>query len=69
MTNVADEILALWERIANELVFLEKRYVFYHGELSLHPSELHVLHRNPPGQANTTRLALRLGITKDACRK
>lgn len=66
MTGV-DDILALWERVTNRLVFLEKRYVFRHGGLSLHPSELHVLLaiRSEP-EANATALARRLGITKGA---
>ena len=67
MTGAADEISALWERLANRLVFLEKRYVFRHGGVSLHPSELHTLLaiRSEP-DANTTRLAARLTITKGA---
>ncbi len=67
MDHAADDILALWERVTNRLVFLEKRYVFRHGALRLHPSELHVLlaiRREP--QANATLLAKRLGITKGA---
>ena len=67
MTDAAQDILALWERVTNRLVFLEKHFVFCHGGLRLHPSELHVLlaiRREP--DANATRLAGRLGITKGA---
>lgn len=66
MANVRD-LLALWERVTNRLVFLEKRYAFRHGELVLHPSEIHLLlaiRREP--MANATGLAGRLGITKGA---
>ncbi|MDE2185013.1 MAG: MarR family transcriptional regulator, partial [Alphaproteobacteria bacterium] len=63
----AEDIVALWERVTNRLVFLEKRYVFRHGGLALHPSELHLLLaiRGEP-EANATRLAARLGVTKGA---
>ncbi len=67
MDQAADDILALWERVTNRLVFLEKRYVFRLGGLRLHPSELHVLlaiRREPA--ANATLLAKRLGITNGA---
>jgi DNA-binding MarR family transcriptional regulator len=66
MTGVLD-LLALWERVTNRLVFLEKRYAFHHGDLVLHPSEIHLLlaiSREP--MANATGLAGRLGITKGA---
>ena len=67
MADAAQHILALWERVSDRLVFLEKHYVFRHGGLRLHPSELHLLLaiRGEP-QANATRLAARLGITKGA---
>jgi DNA-binding MarR family transcriptional regulator len=66
MTGTHD-ILALWERVANRLVFLEKHYVYRRGRLALHPSELHMLLaiRDEP-KANATKLAGRLGITKGA---
>ena len=67
MTDATQHILALWERVTDRLVFLEKHYVFRHGGLRLHPSELHFLLaiRSEP-EANATRLAARLGITKGA---
>ncbi|HUO99131.1 MAG TPA: MarR family transcriptional regulator [Rhizomicrobium sp.] len=66
MTSIGD-IGELWSRLTNRLVFLEKRYVFRHGGLELHPSELHVLLAvlHEP-DANATKLAMRLGITKGA---
>jgi DNA-binding MarR family transcriptional regulator len=62
-----DDIPQLWETLTNQLVFLEKRYVFRHGELDLHPSELHLLLaiKDEP-EANATKLAGRLGVTKGA---
>jgi len=62
-----DDIPRLWERLTNKLVFLEKRYVFRHGGLTLHPSELHLLLavRDEP-EANATKLAARLAVTKGA---
>lgn len=67
MKDTGNDIVALWERVTNRLVFLEKRYVFRHGGLELHPSELHVLLaiQSEP-EANATRLAARLGVTKGA---
>jgi len=62
-----DTISALWDQLTNQLVFLEKRYVFRHDGLALHPSELHLLLaiRDEPA-ANATKLAAHLGITKGA---
>jgi DNA-binding MarR family transcriptional regulator len=67
MTLTSNDILMLWERVTNKLVFLEKHYVFRQGDMVLHPSELHVLLaiRQTP-DANATRLAERLGVTKGA---
>jgi DNA-binding MarR family transcriptional regulator len=66
MSNGSD-IAQSWQGLVNRLVFLEKRYVFRHGGLELHPSELHVLlaAREDP-EANATRLAAKLGVTKGA---
>ncbi len=67
MPDTAQALLDRWERLANRLVFLEKRYVFAFGDLRLHPSELHVLlaiRREP--RANATRLGVLLGVTKGA---
>lgn len=67
MTCAPDDLLVRWDNLINRLVFLEKRFVFRHGQLRLHPSEIHVLLavREEP-QANATRLASRLGVTKGA---
>jgi len=54
-------------RVINQLLFLEKRSVFTHRGVTLHPSELHVmgvLAEN--GDANVTTVAEMLGITKGA---
>ncbi|SBW11671.1 hypothetical protein KL86APRO_20267 [uncultured Alphaproteobacteria bacterium] len=67
MLQDAQDFLALWKDLINRVVFLEKRYVFCYEDLRLHPSELHVLlaiHNEP--EANATRLAARLGVTKGA---
>lgn len=67
MPNATRTLLATWEQLANRLVFLEKRFVYSRGDLRLHPSELHGLLaiRQEP-DANATRLAARLGVTKGA---
>ena len=67
MSATPETLRTLWDRLANKLVFLEKRYVHVYGELRLHPSELHVLLavRAAP-DANATQLAAALGVTKGA---
>lgn len=67
MSATPDELRQSWDKLANNLVFLEKRTVHHYGELRLHPSELHVLLaiRQVP-TANATQLAAALGITKGA---
>jgi DNA-binding MarR family transcriptional regulator len=67
MSATPETLRTLWDRLANKLVFLEKRYVHIYGDLRLHPSELHVLLavRAAP-DANATQLAATLGVTKGA---
>lgn len=61
------DIAQSWRNLVNKLVFLEKRYVFKHGGLELHPSELHVMMAIcAEPQANATKLASMLGVTKGA---
>jgi DNA-binding MarR family transcriptional regulator len=67
MADTVHDLTERWERLVNRLIFLEKRFVFEKGELRLHPSEIHVLlaiRRDP--EANATRLAAILGVTKGA---
>ena len=67
MPVTPETLRAMWDKLANKLVFLEKRCVHVYGDLRLHPSELHVLLavRAAP-DANATQLAATLGVTKGA---
>lgn len=54
-------------RVINQLLFLEKRSVFTHRGITLHPSELHLMGAlMRDNDANVTTLAETLGITKGA---
>lgn len=67
MTRPNPPLQPLWDSLVNRMVFLEKRHVFRHGELRLHPSELHLLLAvQAEPEANATRLAALLGVTKGA---
>lgn len=67
MTRPNPPLQSLWDSLVNRMVFLEKRHVFRHGELRLHPSELHLLLAvQAEPEANATRLAALLGVTKGA---
>lgn len=54
-------------RVINRLIFLEKRSVFSHGGLRLHPSEIHlmqVIAEEP--ELNAGQIAHRLGVSNGA---
>ncbi|MBF0527701.1 MAG: MarR family transcriptional regulator [Deltaproteobacteria bacterium] len=54
-------------RFVNQLIFLEKKSVFRYGEVTLYPSELHLMIVVEEGGAvNVTAMAEKLGVTKGA---
>ncbi|MEN6334814.1 MAG: MarR family transcriptional regulator, partial [Phycisphaerales bacterium] len=54
-------------RVINQLLFLEKRSVFTHRGITLHPSELHLMGAlMRDSDANVTTFAETLGVTKGA---
>jgi DNA-binding MarR family transcriptional regulator len=64
---IAIPLSAQVSRVINQLLFLEKRSVFTHRGVTLHPSELHLLGAlMRDGDANVTTMAETLGITKGA---
>jgi DNA-binding MarR family transcriptional regulator len=51
-------------RVANRLIFLEKRTVLQHEGLRLHPSEIHLMQViNEHPDLNASEMAQRLGVT------
>lgn len=51
----------------NQLIFLEKKYIFKYKDISLHPSEIHLMLLVAEGCAsNATIMSEKLGITKGA---
>ena len=63
----AAKINARIARIINRLIFLEKKTIFHHQNLTLHPSELHLMLAVYEDRAvNGTEIAERLGVTKGA---
>lgn len=54
-------------RFMNQLIFMEKKGVFRYGDVTLYPSELHLMFVVAEGEAvNATAMAERLGVTKGA---
>jgi DNA-binding MarR family transcriptional regulator len=54
-------------RVINQFLFLEKRSVFTHRDVTLHPSEIHLMGAlMRDADANVTTMAETLGITKGA---
>jgi len=61
------ELAAQIRRVVNRLIFLEKRSVLRHGELRLHPSEIHlmqVIAQEPDISAG--EMAQKLGVSNGA---
>jgi DNA-binding MarR family transcriptional regulator len=54
-------------RMMNQLIFLEKKFYFTYKELTLFPSEIHLLGLISEGASvNATTMADKLGVTKGA---
>lgn len=61
--SLAEQIL----RISNKLIFLEKKSIIKYGDLSLYPSEVHLINVIAKGHnINASKMAARLGVTKGA---
>jgi DNA-binding MarR family transcriptional regulator len=61
------ELLNKLQTILNQILFLERKNPFKSGDITLYPSEIHLLlvvKRDQP--SNATKMADRLGITKGA---
>ncbi len=67
MRPVPTELAGRIRRVANSLIFLEKRSVFQHEGLRLHPSEIHLMQviKECP-DLNASEMAQRLGVTNGA---
>lgn len=66
MTNEIS-LSARVSRVINQFLFLEKRSVFTHRSVTLHPSEIHLMGAlMRDADANVTAMAETLGITKGA---
>lgn len=62
-----DNMADLLQRVINRLIFLEKKTIFQHGGVKLHPSEIHLMQLiQAEDRINATQMAQRLGITKGA---
>ena len=67
MATLPQQISELLNRVVNQIIFLEKRSVFEHGDLKLYPSEIHLMQLIYAKQAtNATGMARRLGVSKGA---
>ena len=67
MRPVPRKLAGQIRRVVNRLIFLEKRSVFRHEGLRLHPSEIHlvqVIKERP--DLNAGEMAQRLGVTNGA---
>ena len=54
-------------RIANKLIFIEKRSIFEFQNIKLYPSEIHLMQViEADHNLNSTQIAKRLGVTKGA---
>ncbi len=67
MSTSNDNLAGALQRVINKLIFLEKRIIFQHGGVKLHPSEIHLMQLiQAEKRINATQMARQLGITKGA---
>ncbi|MBI5843059.1 MAG: MarR family transcriptional regulator [Deltaproteobacteria bacterium] len=67
MKTPLEKLLNCISDVANRLIFLEKKFIHRHGDLRLHPSEIHLMQviENDP-QMNAGEMARALGVTTGA---